>query len=73
MLAFGWLFMTYILTIVWRNIGLTLVFGNHPDLEEILFCSLIILSIFEATAYFFFMIAFNVARTDVVQVELVNA
>jgi hypothetical protein len=57
--AFGWLFVTYILEILWRNIGIPHFFRNR-QLEV---PSLVALSIFESLAYVLFLIAFFMALT----------
>jgi hypothetical protein len=63
LLAFVWMFITYIISIVWRTIGRDIFFGANfgPSPEEIF--SLVVISVFESLAYFFILIAMNVSRT----------
>jgi hypothetical protein len=62
LLGFGWLFLTYLLSIFWRTIGLFLIFPHAQQFgpEEII--SLLLLSICESLAYIFLLAALFVAR-----------
>jgi hypothetical protein len=60
LLGFGWLFSTYVLSILWRNIVMPHLFRHDIDLEIF---SLVGLSICESLAYVFFLVAFFVALT----------
>ena len=61
MLAFAWMFITYILAICWHSFGILFLLRNNLPLEEQT-PYLMALSCFEALSYLFFILALNAAR-----------